>query len=296
MRDLYSRLGVDPSASEQEFRSAISNCTSSTLKADATEVLLISERRRSYDRVYRTLSDIGSLRAHLGLNHGDNWQSPESDDFSREPTHTYALYDELIAKIHQFKTRSKTDGFINSVKKFVFGIFRLAAVFCGLAAIIWIISVGEDSPRPSSTPSSNYIAPSQPAFNEPTLALPEPGTIRRHTARTGIAPLEIKTSAGSNYLVKLEDISTGTNILDVFVRGGSTINIEVPLGTYRLKYAAGQTWYGYEHYFGPDTGYSKADSTFRFYNDGNRVSGYTVILYQVRDGNLRTSRLSPEQF
>lgn len=148
----------------------------------------------------------------------------------------------------------------------------------------------------SRAPQASYPRPQQPAFNAPALQLPLSGTIRRYTSKPGVAPLEIKTSAGSNYLVKLEDVVTGINVLDVFIRGGSTIELEVPLGTYLLKYAAGQTWYGYEHNFGPATGYSKADSNFRFYNDGYKVTGYTVTLYQVRDGNLRTSRLAPEEF
>lgn len=292
MRNLYTRLGIEPSASEQEIRAAIARCTNSTVKTDGAEILLNASRRRNYDRVFRTLCDIGVLRAHLGLSHGNNWGSPESDDFRVEPTHGLSLHDELVAKIKHFNKKSKVDGFANSVKEFIVGIFRLAAVFGGIAGVIWIISIWDDS----SAPSSSYSPPPQPAFNEPALHLPQSGTIRRYTSRAGVAPLEIQTSAGSNYLVKLEDVSTGSNILDVFIRGGSTIEIEVPLGTYRLKYAAGQTWYGYEHYFGPSTGYSKADSNFRFYNDGYRISGYTVTLYQVRDGNLSTSRLSPGQF
>lgn len=296
MRNLYTRLGIEPLASEQEIRAAIARCTNSTVKTDGAEVLLNPSRRRNYDRVHRTLCDIGVLRAHLGLSHGNNWGSPESDDFNVEPTHGISLHDELVAKIKRFNKKSKVDDFVNSVKEFIAGIFRLAAVFGAIAGVIWIISIWEDSSRSSSAPRSGYSPPSQPTFNEPALQLPQSGTIRRYTSRAGVAPLEIKTSAGSNYLIKLEDVSSGRNILDVFIRGGSTIEIEVPLGTYRLKYAVGQTWYGYEHYFGPSTGYSKADSNFRFYNDGYRVSGYTVTLYQVRDGNLSTSRLSPEQF
>ena len=292
MRNLYTRLGIEPSASEQEIRAAIARCKNSTVKTDGAEILLNASKRRNYDRVFRTLCDIGVLRAHLGLSHGNNWGSPESDDFRVEPTHGLSLHNELVAKIKRFNKKSKGDGFVNSVKEFIAGIFRIAAVFGGIAGVIWMISIWEDS----SAPSSSYSPPSQPTFNEPALHLPQSGTIRRYTSRAGVAPLEIQTSAGSNYLVKLEDVSTGSNILDVFIRGGSTIEIEVPLGTYRLKYAAGQTWYGYEHYFGPSTGYSKADSNFRFYNDGYRVSGYTVTLYQVRDGNLSTSRLSPGQF
>lgn len=296
MRNLYFRLGIEPSASEQEIRGAIARCTNSTVKADGTEVLLNPSRRRNYDRVHRTLCDIGTLRAHLGLSHGNNWRSPESGDFTAEPTHGLSLYDELVVKIKRFNKKSKVDGFVNSVREFITGIVRLVAVFGAIVGVIWIISIWYEGSNSSRTPQRSYSSPQQPAFNEPPLQLPSSGTIRRYTANQGVAPLEIKTSVGSNYLVKLEKISTGNNMLDVFIRGGSTIEIKVPLGIYRLKYAAGQTWYGYDHYFGPATRYSKADSNFRFYDDGYRVSGYTVTLYQVRDGNLSTSRLAAGQF
>lgn len=296
MRNLYSRLGIDPSASEREIKDAIARCANSTVKTDAAEVLLNPSRRRNYDRVYRTLCDIGVLRAHLGLSHGNNWGIPESDDFSVKPTHGLSLHDEFVTKIKRLNKESKVDEFVNSIKEFIAGIFRLAAVLGTIAGVFWIISVWDANSNSSGVPQSSYSTPPQPIFNEPVLQLPPSGTIRRYTSWEGAAPLRIRTSAGSNYLVKLENVATGNNILDVFIRGGSTIKIEVPLGTYRLKYATGQRWYGYEYYFGPSTRYSKTDSNFRFYNDDYRVHGYTVTLYQVRNGNLSTSRLSPGQF
>jgi hypothetical protein len=84
--------------------------------------------------------------------------------------------------------------------------------------------------------------------------------------------------------------------MEVFVRGGTTVEIEVPLGTYQLKYASGKNWYGTTHLFGPETAYNKADTPFRFYIEGQRISGYTVTLYRVQDGNLRTSQLNPKDF
>lgn len=296
MRDLYSRLGIEPKASEQEIQKAIASCGNAALSEDANTVLLVPSRRQNYDRVHATLRDVGALRAHLGLNHSDNWKTPESNDFTTDPAHGLSMYDELLEKILRLNKKAKMERAIESVKKFFYGIFRFVTVLGGLAFVFWMISASEETSKPSSTTSRPYPSPQQSAFSEPALPLPTSGTIRRYTGAEGVAPLEIKTSSGSNYLVKLEDMSTGNNILDVFVRGGSTVNIQVPLGTYRLKYAAGQTWYGYEHYFGPSTGYSKADSAFRFYNDGYRLSGYTVTLYQVQNGNLSTSRLSPNQF
>ena len=79
---------------------------------------------------------------------------------------------------------------------------------------------------------------------------------------TGVAPLEVKAAHGSHFLLKLVDAYTGKDVLDVFVRSGSTVEVDVPLGRYDIRYASGETWYGYNMRFGPDTSYSKADKTF----------------------------------
>ncbi len=89
---------------------------------------------------------------------------------------------------------------------------------------------------------------------------------------------------------------TGRPALTLFVRGGETEKIKVPLGTYELRYASGDKWYGYEHLFGKNTSYSKADKTFTFQVQDNSVNGYTVTLYRVANGNLRTSRIGKADF
>lgn len=84
--------------------------------------------------------------------------------------------------------------------------------------------------------------------------------------------------------------------MTVFVRGGATVEVEVPLGQFEIRYASGENWYGPQYLFGPDTGYSKAEEVFQFTNDGYQISGYTITLYSVAGGNLRTSRISGNSF
>ena len=144
--------------------------------------------------------------------------------------------------------------------------------------------------------SSDFAtSPEQSTFSESSLPLPASGTIRWHTQSKGVSPLEIKTSEGGNYFVKLKQERTGAEVLDVFVQGGSTIEIEVPLGNYRLEYVAGEKWYGYKHHFKSSSAH-RADKILRFYQSGNQVSGYTITLYKVRDGNLTTSTMPASEF
>lgn len=126
--------------------------------------------------------------------------------------------------------------------------------------------------------------------------MPDSGSVRTWTSDEGVAPFEIKAAQGSHYLLKLVDAYTYAPVLTVFVRSGATVEVKVPLGTYQVRYASGDTWYGYEYLFGPDTSYSKAEQTFTFEVDGNQISGFTITLYKVSNGNLHTSGIRPTEF
>lgn len=307
MHNLYSRLGIDPAASAEQIRQAISVCTNVSLREDAQEVLLIPDRRRAYDRIHFVLEDIGYLRACLGLNHADNWQGPEAINYTQDSIKPYSKYEELLRKVKAVNRRIKVT---NSTKGLFAGLFRLVAVLAFFAGVIWVLDVSDDvstsnqrdrsgGSNPDSAPNKPafvVVAPSQPTFNKPALPLPWNGAIRNHTSADRLAPLEIKTSLGSNYLVKLEDVSSEQNVIDVFVHGGNTIEIKVPLGSYLIKYASGETWYGYQYNFGPEGSYNKADQVFHFRYEGQQITGYTITLYLVSDGNLSITQINPAEF
>ena len=147
-------------------------------------------------------------------------------------------------------------------------------------------------PPPTPTPVPSFVEPIQP--------LPANGTSRRYWTRSEeelLAPLRIVTAGGSpNYFIKVVDWERGTPILTVFVRSGQTVNVKVPLGSYRLKYASGTEWYGEKHLFGPETAYSRAQDRFDFAVAGSQVSGYTVELIKQVGGNLKTAAIRPEDF
>ena len=143
----------------------------------------------------------------------------------------------------------------------------------------------------SSSRSFNFATPS---YTEQTL--PYSGSIRTWENAECVAPFKIEASQGCHYLLKLVNAYSGAPIMTVFVRSGATVAIEVPLGTYEVRYASGKTWYGYEYLFGPETLYSKADRTFTFEIFGNQVNGVAITLYRVAHGNLHTSKIEPTEF
>jgi hypothetical protein len=111
-----------------------------------------------------------------------------------------------------------------------------------------------------------------------------------------MAPFEIRSSIGTNYLVKLVTVGGGKVVTTVFVRGGDTVKVNVPLGACILKYAAGDKWVNDRERFGPSTIYSKASKTFVFRQEGMRMEGFTITLYKVPNGNLPTETISAREF
>lgn len=152
-------------------------------------------------------------------------------------------------------------------------------------------SFGSSETAPDIDSVNSHLSP-QP--------LPKLGAVQSYATQEPIAPFEIRSSPGTNYLVKLVDAYSNKDVLSVFVHGGSPVTVKVPLGNYVVKYAAGQTWYGYEHLFGKQTAYSKAETTFEFQKEvtteGTRINGYTITLYTVHNGNLSTQHIQKDEF
>jgi hypothetical protein len=101
---------------------------------------------------------------------------------------------------------------------------------------------------------------------------------------------------GVHYFAKLVDATTGEDVLSVFIRSGRTVNVKVPLGRYKLKYATGRIWYGRNRLFGFMTAHAVANRTFAFSQSGNRTSGYVIELIRQSGGNLATQPISPAEW
>jgi hypothetical protein len=112
----------------------------------------------------------------------------------------------------------------------------------------------------------------------------------------GKAPFKISTSSGENYYVKLVDQVTGSEAMTFFVRGGQSVELDVPYGTYSLKYASGRTWYSTACLFGRNTTFFEADRTLRFYVNGYQVVGHRVELIRQVNGNMDSRSIPAGRF
>jgi len=139
---------------------------------------------------------------------------------------------------------------------------------------------------PHATASADCSAEPQPAT----------GIYQSYSHARAIAPLTIRTTAGSNYLVKLQDTASGADIVSFFILGGQDLQASMPLGNFILKYATGQFWCGDAALFGPSTGVSRAKKVLRFYRDQSGTFGHTIELIPQVGGNLETYSIPRSQF
>lgn len=112
----------------------------------------------------------------------------------------------------------------------------------------------------------------------------------------GYAPLEIKTPRGGHYFIKVLKWGTSQTALTAFIRSGETFETLLPIGSYEIRYANGQNWYGPILDFGPDASYARCDDRFDFTQDFRGTSGYTIELIKQVGGNLETESLSEDEF
>ena len=129
----------------------------------------------------------------------------------------------------------------------------------------------------------------------------------------GVCPLEIKADNNSNYYIYLDYVrkpsyTTVSRSLrsdaytpyesdfSFYVEAGDTVEVDVPIGIYKLYYATGDTYYGKELLFGANTQYYSSDELLEFYASSQYYEGVTLTLYSVYNGNYDTDPINASEF
>ncbi len=150
--------------------------------------------------------------------------------------------------------------------------------------------------RDGSVPSSETVDVAASLMRSGT-ALPRPSTgVLWRSGSDAVAPLEVRTTIGKDYYIKVVDWTTKREVMTAYIRGGEPFETQMPLGTFEIRYAAGTQWFGTDLDFGPTASYSRADDSFMFTRDAQGVSGYTLELILQRNGNLQTDPIDPSAF
>lgn len=333
MKNLYQDLGLrDAEKNSRVLEDAVARSKDLKSKFIGRFILLNPRRKTVYDRNLHVLKTIARLRDAVSVKPSFDWARLHQGEFdsSAKVGHNSSIVRPLLLFIcfvfvgiviyASYVFDRDTDSVDSAVpaasasdlsdagKDSVVGAsaeFRADQPYIDNATSKQLPSlVGDDltnSPmtwdellKGTGITSESSIAPS----NLIMQPLPQNGAVVRYSSAEPIAPFSVSTRRGDgNFFVKLADTrSPKKAIVTVFIRDGMTAEIDVPLGTYELKYATGTSWYGAKDLFGSSTRYAKADETFTFRTEGNRVSGYSVELHLQANGNLETDPISADEF
>lgn len=155
-----------------------------------------------------------------------------------------------------------------------------------------------------SAPSSTATPRPVSTYNGQVLIVPD---------YTRVCPLEIKADTGSDYYIYLDYQRAPTYTTEsrqlgslarapyesdiaFIVKSGRTVEVDVPIGVYKLYYATGTTFYGTKLLFGDNTRYYDSDDLLTFYAGNEYYNGHTITLYSVYDGNFDTDEISEKNF
>lgn len=315
MRNLYKRLKSNRWAPQQTLKESINNCRDKSLKQDAECVFSNPKSRKLYDHTHSALVGISQLRNGLGLTHQELWDNQLNTEFNDGKTSPLRLHELINGYANNQTTATPPQATENesnsgdSLTKVVITVLIVIGEYTLLSLAKTDLSKRQSSDtRYNQSVSTQNGIPKYPSnqnltspnpgitFNEPAIPAPAHGHILRHIENEALAPLEINTTFGEYYFIKMVEVTSGREELELFIHGGQSIEINMPLGTYTMKYATGKIWYGHEHLFGPETAYSQASSTFNFIEDYRGYSGYTVTLYKVTNGNLQTKKINASDF
>ncbi|MGY3404002.1 hypothetical protein ACVWZV_000115 [Bradyrhizobium sp. GM5.1] len=133
------------------------------------------------------------------------------------------------------------------------------------------------------------------------------GVLKRKKGREGIAPFKIETPEDRDYMVTLVNVTDkiNTEAVVLTITRKSEFTTKIPLGTYRIYAAYGQTWYGKKNRFGPETVYAQqlrpdGSEEFEFSKDppknGKSITHGHSLRFRVSDGNSKSKTIGGGEF
>lgn len=150
-----------------------------------------------------------------------------------------------------------------------------------------------EEPAEETAEESADIIPQESAPPaKPALDYPATGVLSDMGFAADFGPLKINTGAGNPTYIKIYTVG-GQLVKTLFIRAGDSVHTNLGQGSYVVKYASGDTWYGEEEMFG-DTGvYQKADTVLEYSESG---VGYELTLENVVGGNLGSVGQNKDSF
>lgn len=287
---LYDILGVPKTATQEEIRSAYM----AQIKFFHPDVFSGSEdvariKTQQLNEAYATLKDAGKRALY------DYALAREEAD--REVRSKTANEDENnTCKTGYQRVHYEPKQNVSSKKKINWS-YRSAKILISLLlifmAVLSNLTSDKSTNQTDNIPKDGEDSDKSPQYN--AVYLYDGGFIKKPDAER-VCPLSVEVGEGYDYYIYLDSLVSDALDMSFTVKGGSTVEKDVPIGDYIIYYAAGETWYGPEHHFGPDTSYNECEEIFRFYDGGEYYNGYSLELYLQSNGNLDTEEIERSEF
>ena len=133
---------------------------------------------------------------------------------------------------------------------------------------------------------------------------PKSGSVLYNNLGSGEGKLTVVFPEGDagdkDYCIKVQSDSNESKYKTFYIRAGESATINVPDGTYVIKYAIGSTWYGTDAFFGTETVYACAGDTLDFSTSSDSRYVYydtwTLTVGNVQDGNLQIALIGADEY
>lgn len=201
----------------------------------------------------------------------------------------------VVAITHRSSASAPTAASLRRSERKWLPVFIVVGGIGAIAMTYWMSTL----PSYVQQPAATYSPPltSRPAPTLSVVPFPENGATSDYAYLDNVAPFQVSASGmTSNFVVRLRDAATNALVIDVYMRPGRAVKIQVPLGQFRLLIASGDTWYGPEYLFGDRGGYAEAEQRLDFDQVRDRIRGHTIELQESILGNLRERAIARGSF
>lgn len=157
-------------------------------------------------------------------------------------------------------------------------------------------------PAPTPTPTASYTPPTPPPLtraqildSNPVQSEPLPGLQGQSNTFGSDAALKLINHLPTPAYVKVVN-GAGTTVATVYLRTQESYQLEIPAGSYQVKYASGSAsqWRGPLYYFGSSTTFHKGDFTDIPTNQILSLTFYQIVTKGYASGGTPT--ISAEEF
>ena len=185
-----------------------------------------------------------------------------------------------------------------------------------VAGFIYISQINKTTPTRNDYSATTVTVTATPTTKPTATPVPvivKNGEILISPDYEQVCPFTVEGSSTSDYYIYLKyqkapvsskekrTQKSGARVpyeedIAVYLKAGAKVNIDVPIGVYKLYYSTGQVFYGTEKLFGEGSRYYSSDDLLSFYADGEYYQGHTLTLYTVANGNYDTDPIDESQF